>query len=102
MNENGGGGSGVPRYVRTGGGGITKGRYAVFAGETYYPDAGWLGHYASFDTFELARKSAEELVTVHHFDWWQIVDLYSQKIVDSNGESYESMFSMRYFKEKHK
>ena len=82
-----------------GGGGITKGRYAVFAGESYYPDAGWLGHYKSFDTIEAARSAAGDLLKMDWgFRWWQIVDLEKQRIVESEGSAYESMDSMQAFK----
>lgn len=61
-------------------------RYALFAGMRYYPDGGWEDFKGLFETIEdaqafsrdsLNEKDEEFLV----YDWGQIVDLLTEKVV---------------------
>jgi len=56
-----------------------KSRFAVFAGEKYYPAGG----YYDFKTATITLKEAEEFVKASgdNFDWYQIVDLEKHAIV---------------------
>ena len=53
-------------------------RFAVFAGDQYYPSGGWkdlIGRYASVEAATAAAKSAEG-------QWWHLVDLESGAQID--------------------
>jgi hypothetical protein len=46
-------------------------RYALFAGDTYYPSGGWYDFRGSFDSFEEALAASKE----QDYDWYHIVNL---------------------------
>lgn len=46
------------------------GRYALFAGDDYYPAGGWNDFRRACDTLEAAYPADGE-----SFDWWHIIDL---------------------------
>ena len=48
-------------------------RYALFAGEYYYPSGGWHDFCDSFDDVDAALKHLRENVTFK--TWWHVVDL---------------------------
>ena len=56
-------------------------RYALFAGDTYYPAGGWGDFEGSFDTPEQAKQAAEAL---GHGDWWHVIDLQTGEFVLEN------------------
>ena len=51
-------------------------RYALFAGQHYYPDGGMNDLRGSFDTFEAAAAEAHVRTDfgTYKFDWYHIVD----------------------------
>lgn len=53
--------------------------YAVFAGDYHYPSGGWRDLTGTFATLDEARRS---LMGVRR-DWWQIVDLGTGQMVDT-------------------
>lgn len=58
-------------------------RFIVFAGSTYYPTGGWGDMKSSFDTFE----EANDLVSsVDNYDWFEIVDITTGKVVSTEFE----------------
>lgn len=63
---------------------MTK-RYLLFAGETYYACGGWKDFKDSFDAEEAATRRGYELVNdpMTYYDWYQVVDLLNNKIVDA-------------------
>jgi hypothetical protein len=54
-------------------------RYLLFAGELYYPSGGWDDFVNSFDTIE--ECMAAETNTTSGYDWAQIVDTTTGKII---------------------
>lgn len=54
-------------------------RFALFAGDHYYPDGGWLDFVDSFDTAEEALKFVVEHQQTSkphmRWDWWSAIDL---------------------------
>jgi hypothetical protein len=46
-------------------------RYALFAGETYYPAGGWSDFIGSFDSF----SAADEVAQKENRDWSHVIDL---------------------------
>ena len=67
--------------------------FALFAGATYYPPPGWMGHRGQFSSLDEAaekgKKLAEEL-----YGWWQVVDLRSLKIVAGQGSGHTGLLGL--------
>jgi hypothetical protein len=61
------------------------GRYLLFAGDEYYPSGGWQDYKGRFDSVKEALKAAasgtKNLDFQGTWDWWQIVDLATGKMV---------------------
>lgn len=61
------------------------GRYLLFAGDEYYPAGGWQDYKGRFDSVKEALKAAaggtRNLDFQGTWDWWQIVDLATGKMV---------------------
>jgi hypothetical protein len=60
-------------------------RYLLFIGDTYYPGGGWKDFIGSFETvsealIELAEPRSK-------YDWFQIVDLTKEEIVQQAGRN---------------
>lgn len=55
-------------------------RYAVFAGENYYPSGGWRDFQGFHTTLESAQKAVKELSNTRE-DWFQIVAIYNGAVV---------------------
>lgn len=55
-------------------------RYALFAGDEYYPGRGWEDFRQGFETLEDARTAAAAIGEKE--DWWQIVDIHELKVVE--------------------
>jgi len=53
------------------------GRYLLFAGDEYYPAGGWQDYRGRFNSLNEAIKAAAKLT----WDWWQIVNLETGKII---------------------
>jgi hypothetical protein len=58
--------------------------YALFAGDNYYPGGGWADFVKSFDTLDMAKDYVQHNDAV--WDWYQIVDLANQKVVDASAD----------------
>jgi hypothetical protein len=60
-------------------------RYAVFAGDYYYPAGGWSDFRSAHATEPEALEAAIDAMTSGHEytrpDWWQVVDLETMEIV---------------------
>lgn len=60
-------------------------RFVVFRGDYYYPSGGWDDFAASFDTVEEALEFTRTPNVVNrivlHYDWYQIIDLNTGKVV---------------------
>jgi hypothetical protein len=58
-------------------------RYLVFAGQHYYPNHGWYDFRGSTQTLEDAQALVELCRQYDQgwLDWWQIVDLETERIV---------------------
>lgn len=54
-------------------------RFAVFAGDVYYPCGGWNDYRESFDTLDEARRYVFNWAC--RADWWHIVDLTTREVV---------------------
>ena len=67
-------------------------RYLLFAGDTYYPGGGWQDYKGRFKSRTEALRAAAggtrntDLVT-GSWDWWQIVDQETGKIVEEGTSS---------------
>lgn len=67
-------------------------RYLLFAGDQYYPGGGWQDYKARFTTRVEALRAAAggtrntDLVT-GSWDWWQVVDIETGKIVEEGTSS---------------
>ncbi len=60
-------------------------RYAVFYGDHYYPYGGWDDFKGYFHTLaECERFLLESKITSTIYDWYQIVDTHSGKIVQKD------------------
>lgn len=62
-------------------------RFLLFAGDQYYPSGGWQDFKKSFDTVLEAVKAAagntkDTDLRSGTWDWWQVVDLETGKMVD--------------------
>jgi hypothetical protein len=60
-------------------------RFALFAGDHYYPCGGMEDLVGRYESLEAAREAfASRLMSVTDFgqDWYQIVDLVSFEVVD--------------------
>ena len=57
-------------------------RYLVFAGDNYYACGGWSDYVCSSDSKEEAISLAKSFKK----DWWQVVDSYNPRIVQSSIE----------------
>jgi hypothetical protein len=62
-------------------------RYALFAGDNYYPSGGFQDFRGTFSELEsatdFAKKSEED------YDWWHVVDLTDGTVVESGtGSTY--------------
>jgi hypothetical protein len=53
-------------------------RYALFAGDQYYPSGGWEDFIGAYDSIEAARERAQR----ERYEWFHIVDLASAQIVE--------------------
>ncbi len=53
-------------------------KYLLFCGLDYYPDGGW-DDFISSGEYEEIVKDKDEIQNM--YDWWQIVDLETMKIV---------------------
>ena len=60
-------------------------RFLLFGGERYYPLGGWSDFKSMHTTPGAALNAAS--VAASEWDWWQIVDLRTQKIVRSKNLS---------------
>lgn len=58
-------------------------RYLLFMGDQYYPLGGWDDFKTSFDREENCYGFILEQ-TVRTYDWWQIVDSHTGKIVNKS------------------
>lgn len=58
-------------------------RYLLFAGSQYYPSRGWRDFIASFET----KAEAVHEAAKGGEDWWQIVDLDTESVVDEGTRS---------------
>lgn len=58
-------------------------RFLLFSGDCYYPGGGWEDFIAAFDTEEAAREYAVAASKKDRWDWWHIVDMTTQKQVES-------------------
>jgi hypothetical protein len=54
--------------------------FLVFSGDQYYPLAGWRDFQGAFATLDEARGHIAHCLKT---DWWQIVDVRTLRIVDS-------------------
>lgn len=65
-------------------------RFIVFAGETYYPHAGWRDYQNESDTLEAAEDIGKALLIDGscEFDWYQVVDLDLRTIVAWGGKTH--------------
>ena len=66
--------------------------YLIFAGERFYPSAGWEDFLVSCESLEKAMQMVEKMKTSERykdddFHWIQVVDLTTLKIVYSYGNS---------------
>ncbi len=61
-------------------------RYALFAGDQYYPAGGWQDYKGSYDSLTQALKAAagdtRNTDLQGKWDWWHIVDLETGKMVE--------------------
>jgi hypothetical protein len=62
-------------------------RFLLFAGDQYYPSGGWQDFKKSFDTaLEAVRAAAgstkEVDLKTRSWEWWQVVDLKTGKMVE--------------------
>ncbi len=62
-------------------------RFLLFMGDTYYPSGGWQDFKKSFDTMSEAVKAVSGATKDtdlgnSSWDWWQVVDLETGKMVD--------------------
>lgn len=55
-------------------------RYALFAGEDYYPAGGWKDFRGSYDTREEAEAAMQSLA-LDFLEWFQIVDLQTGELI---------------------
>jgi hypothetical protein len=67
-------------------------RFLLFAGDTYYPGGGWQDFKKSFDTVLEAVKAAagntkDTDLKDNFWDWWQVVDLQTGKMVEEGTRS---------------
>jgi len=65
--------------------------FALFAGEDHYPSGGWDDLVGVFATVEDAEARAAqgwypESEIVSDYDWYQIVDLETRRMVVENGD----------------
>lgn len=63
---------------------VPKMRYAVFAGDDYYPHGGWKDFRSVHETLVEADAAADALVRAGDYmspDWWQVVDLETQELL---------------------
>ena len=65
-------------------------RFALFAGDTYYPRGGWLDFRGSYLSIEdaVAQLFREPYYEGEEgklllYDWWHVIDLKSGSIVDA-------------------
>lgn len=74
-------------------------RYLLFGGDKYYPLGGWQDYKAGFDdlvrALEVAAGNTYTAATgrtaVRDWEWWQIVDLETGRIVkEGTSDVYES------------
>jgi hypothetical protein len=56
--------------------------YAIFAGDDFYPNGGWADFVMAFHTLDMAKDYVQHNRSV--WDWYQIVDLANQKVVDAS------------------
>lgn len=66
-------------------------RFALLAGDTYYPQPGWNGFDSWHDTAEEAVSQGEEIVS-EWGKWYQVLDTHDFKIVAGNGEAHTGLF----------
>lgn len=61
-------------------------QYIVFAGSDYYPAGGWKDFKGAFNSIYEAKKfiNAEEF---QGNDWWEIVDVTKQEVVERNTDN---------------
>ncbi len=62
--------------------------FAVFAGESYYADAGWRNYRGSAESPDAACRMAAEMTERESYGWWQVVDLEARKIIAWHGRVY--------------
>lgn len=70
-------------------------RFLLFAGDTYYPSGGWQDFKKSFDTVLEAVKTAagntkDTDLKGGTWDWWQVVDLETGKMVEEGTSAVRS------------
>jgi hypothetical protein len=56
-------------------------RYLLFSGSNYYASGGWNDFREDYDTLEEAKEG----LRIHQEQWWQIVDITTKTMVDSEG-----------------
>lgn len=82
-------------------------RYALFAGNQYYPAGGWSDYRGAFDTMDEAREKARAYNTDQsdaypadsasgEWEWWQIVDLNQGEVVEPEIEIERASLTSRY------
>jgi hypothetical protein len=65
-------------------------KYALFAGDNYYPCGGMSDFISKFATIEEAKREAlrahphRDNSGTWFFDWWQIVEIETFEIVESS------------------
>lgn len=59
-------------------------RYALFAGDNYYPGGGWSDFAGSFDSALDAVAEGQRLLDGTS-DWWQVIDLQTGRHCDDQG-----------------
>lgn len=58
-------------------------RYLLFGGDRYYPSGGWQDYIGQFDSVvEAMREALREEHSRSKFDWYQVVDTTTAKIVE--------------------
>jgi hypothetical protein len=54
-------------------------RYAVFAGDKYYPTGGWADIKSAGNDLEALKKYLAD--NKERWDWWQIIDLKTRTVI---------------------
>lgn len=60
---------------------MTTNKYALFAGDNYYPSGGVGDFIDFFETIEQAKERVSLQPKNREFDWWHVLDVSTFKIV---------------------